>query len=204
MEDDTKNKGSNPLAGFDLRHMFVALLFAFAIENLFSKTYDHLIGDNLHWLKFTSAFMHVILMLILIVSSWVTWSATFSNRNNECCCKKRKDNKLLVVDVLILFSYFVLISLIGNKIIYILLVNSIIYVLYLLWDCIEYGGSYEEYEVSLYFSLLSIFIYFSEYFVEGNSEYVCYILLILSIVSYRFWKEKIEKRKESNLKRVRE
>lgn len=201
MEEGTINKGSAPVVGFGLRHMFVAMLFAFAIENLFSKTYDHLIGENLHWLKFISAFMHVILMLILIVSSWVKWSATFSNRNNDCCCKKRKDNKLLVVDVLILFSYFVLISLIGNKIIYILLVNSIIYILYFLWDCIEYEESYESYDISLFFSLLSIFLYSSEYFVEGNSEYCCYLLLILSIVSYRFWKEERGKRKEKREKR---
>jgi len=185
MSSDTVG-GSDESPGFDLRHMFIAMLFAIVIGDVFSKSYTFLMGDELWGFGFLRAFFHISLMLILIISSWIKWSETFSGRVESK--NKYKDYKLLVIDVFILFSYYVLIRLLDKDINYTLAANLIVFLLYFLWDHIEYDSNDEECRVSLYFSASSVCLYIAICFSDIFPVWLYQVFLILNVVLYRYLK----------------
>jgi len=190
-----ENLGVEPLVKteLDLRHMFIAMLFAFAIENVFSTVLEYTFGSKAASLPLLTIILHAIFLVFVIVSSWIKWSET----SKGASLSRKKSHAILTIDILILFVYFLMVSFIAEDIGYMLIANLTMAFLYLLWDFTwndikpndfkTIKNKFSTYKISLYFFVGSLLLLGVSY-IGFDSRSTYQVLLIFIVVYYRYRK----------------
>lgn len=100
----------------NLRHMFVAMLFALVVSEIAMSSYElfKTFGSSQAWWHQNAAgISHLAFALIVITTSWLGWSSTFRKVNESDQDKVvnvlDKRHGLLLMDVLIVILYFALV-----------------------------------------------------------------------------------------------
>lgn len=188
--DDQKIK---PVDKIDLRHMFIAMLFAFSIENVFSTVFTYTFGEKSGSLSLLTVMLHTIFMVFVITSSWLKWSES----SKDVSLENEKKYLILTIDILILFMYFLMVKFIAKDIQYLLIANVTMAFLYLLWDFVwndvklnnieTIEIEFNIYGASLYFLMASILLLCVNYYGFVHRE-ILQAFLIVFVVFYRYIK----------------
>jgi hypothetical protein len=196
----------------DLRNTFISMLFALAASQCAISGYDNFVSILLSnscitdFTLFVPILTHLILCVVVLTTSWIGWSATFSRKDRPkpegVFCR---DHFILMIDVIILGLYFSLVKsldrvsdLDASSEVYLM---SIVFVFYAIWDLFFSENSvgimnrFCNSWLTILFSIVLVsgaaFMYQSSFKVgEWYLVALIDLLLILTVLLFRYLSER--------------
>lgn len=137
-----------------LRHVFVSMLFALVIGQLATTSYEVFkdFSANASYFKSVSdSFLHLLLTLFVITTSWVGWSSTFESENYPKLTRLWSPGyALLLIDIVILILYFSLVKSVDgigevtHSAVPEAIIIMLIFTLYVIWDVVHSSAVHSD------------------------------------------------------------
>lgn len=177
-----EKKSTISVSEADIRHMFVAMLFAFVIGDLFTIFNKYGFGVMSCKVELNIVILHVLTALVLVVTSWVNWTKSF----DKISIGGPRDYALLVIDVIVLFSYYLFIESIEKELSFLLEINLFIFLTYFIWDLIRYDNRIKGSYVSFIFVCIAAVLISVEHY--SPVTFLLEYSILISVILYRYIK----------------
>ncbi|MFT6903638.1 MAG: hypothetical protein ACJAS1_000282 [Oleiphilaceae bacterium] len=179
---NVSQKSTVSVSEADIRHMFIAMLFAFVMGSLFTTFNEYGFGEKSVKIELNIVILHILTALALVVSSWINWTKSFY----EIKIGGPRDYALLVIDVIVLFSYYLFIDSINKELSFLLKINLFIYFSYFIWDLIRYDKRIKDSCVSFIFVCIAAVLISIEKYYPGT--FLLEYSILISVILYRYLK----------------